>query len=508
VSSSLRTRKPASIRVAVGGIGHETNTFAPGRTGLNDFRARAFIAGDRLVRHARSSDSAIGGIIDGLESRGIEIAPLLFASAYPGPIVSRSAFTSLVSDLTGRLREIVGGGRLDGVLLSLHGAMVAETADDAEGVLLASIRQIVGANTPLVVVLDFHANISASMVQNANLLIGYDTYPHLDTRERGLEAVAHWETMHRTGITPERLVRSLPMLVPLPAQRTTPRTVWTGLLERAHELEQERGIIAITVAGGFPYSDVAFAGPSIVIACDCVDQRIERYADELALTLWNQRQTFIEPVLTIRQAIDAALGFDDSPIVIADTGDNPGAGATGRDATLLAELVDRGIERAIVAAIPDRAAVAHAWSAGEDGSFELSLPVGGWPNWHLRRFSASVIKLADGVFTNGGPMASGAVTRIGRTALLSIEGVLLVICEEPVQVTDPAIFAMVGIEPGEQRIIGIKSSVHYRAGFSSIANVMLDADCGGLSSSSLERFPYRNLRRPIFPLDPQAVMNV
>lgn len=508
MSSSLRPLRPASIRVAVGGIGHETSTFAPGRTGLNDFRARAFIAGDRLVRHARSSDSAIGGIVDGLEMRGVEIAPLLFASAYPGPIVSRSAFSSLVSDITGRLREAVAGGRLDGVILSLHGAMVAETADDAEGILLASIRQTIGENTPLVTVLDFHANISASMVQNANLLIGYDTYPHLDMRERGLEAVAHWETMHRTGNAPERIMRALPMLVPLPAQRTTPRTAWTGLLARAHELERERGIIAITVAGGFPYSDVAFAGPSIVIACDHADRRIERYADELALTLWNERQTFLEPMLSISQAVDAAVGLDASPVVIADTGDNPGAGAPGRDATLLAELIDRSIEGAIVAAIPDRAAVAHAWSAGSGGTFELSLPVGGWPNWHLRRFTASVVRLADGVFTNGGPMANGAVARIGRSALLSIDGVLALICEEPAQVIDPAIFSIVGVEPGDLRIIGIKSSVHYRAGFASIAKAMIDADCGGLSSSSLERFPYRKLRRPIFPLDPQAVMNV
>lgn len=507
MSSSLRHRPMTPIRVAVGGIGHETNTFAAGRTGLNDFRSRAFLAGERLLRHARASDSAIGGIIDGLEARRVEIVPLLFASAYPGPIVSRSAFSSLVSDLTGRLRDAVARGHLDGVILSLHGAMVAEGADDAEGALLAAIRRIIGADVPLVIVLDFHANISASMVQNANLLIGYDTYPHLDTRERGLEAVAHWETMHRTGNRPERLVRALPMLVPLPAQRTTPRTAWTNLLARAHELEQERGIIAITVAGGFPYSDVAFAGPSIVIACDHADRRIERYADELALILWNEREAFVEPMLTIPQAVDAAVGLGAGPVVIADTGDNPGAGATGRDATLLAELVDRAVERSIVAAIPDRVAIAHAYSAGIDGAFELSLPVGGWPDWRMRRFAVTVVRLADGVFTNGGPMASGAITRIGRTALVSAEGVLVMLCEEPVQVIDPAIFTMIGLDPIELRILGIKSSVHYRAGFAPIATAMIDADCGGLSSSALERFPYRKLRRPIFPLDPRTVMN-
>lgn len=507
---SLAHHPPKSppLRVAVGGIGHETNTFAPSRTGLNDFRSRAFITGDRLLRHARSSDSAIGGIVDGLESRGVEIAPLLFASAYPGPIVSRTAFVSLVSDFSGRLREAVTGGRLDGVILSLHGAMVAEGADDAEGVLLAAIRRIIGEGTPLVVVLDFHANISASMVQNANLLLGYDTYPHLDTRERGFEAVDHWVMMQRSGHRPERLLRSVPMLVPLPAQRTTPRTVWTDLLTRAHELERERGIIAITVAGGFPYSDVAFAGPAIVIACARVDPMVERYADELALSLWNARETFQEPVMTVPQAVDAAVGLGVSPVVIADTGDNPGAGATGRDATLLAELVDRSIAGAIVAAIPDRTAVAHAWSAGAGGEFELTLPVGGWPNWQLRRFPASVLKLTDGRFTNGGPMATGAVTRLGRTALLLIDGVLAIVCEEPVQVIDPAIFSVVDIDPAEMRIIGIKSSVHYRAGFASVSRMMLEADCGGLSSSSLERFSYRNIRRPIFPLDAGEVMNV
>jgi microcystin degradation protein MlrC len=313
--------------------------------------------------------------------------------------------------------------------------------------------------------------------------------------------------MHRTGERPEQMVRTLPLLAPLPAQRTEPGTVWARLLDRAHELEQERGIIAVTVAGGFPYSDVAFAGPSIVIACNRAERRLERYADELALTLWNARETFLKPMLTIPQAVDAALGFATAPVVIADSGDNPGAGATGRDATLLAELVDRSAARAIVAAIPDRVAVARAFATGIGGTFDLALPVGGWPGGRTRWFAASVARFSDGVFTNCGPMAHGAVTRLGRTALVSVDDVLVMLCEEPAQVIDPAIFGMVGIDPRTMRVLGIKSSVHYRAGFASIAAGMIDADCGGLSSSALTRFPYHNLRRPIFPLDPQATLH-
>jgi microcystin degradation protein MlrC len=297
------------------------------------------------------------------------------------------------------------------------------------------------------------------------------------------------------------------MLVPLPAQRTTPRTAWTDLLARVNELEQERGIIAITVAGGFPYSDVAFAGPSIVISCDQAGCHIERYADELALILWNARQTFLDPMLTIPRAVDAAIELKTAPVVVADTGDNPGAGAPGRDATLLAELVDRSIGQSIVAAIPDRVAVARAYSAGIGGTFELVLPVGGWPSCQLRRFPATVVRFADGVFANGGPMARGAITRIGRTALVSVNGVLAILCEEPVQVTDPAIFSMVGVDPLKLRVLGIKSSVHYRAGFASIVPAVIDADSGGLSSSDFKRFPYRKLRRPIFPLDSRATLN-
>lgn len=181
--------------------------------------------------------------------------------------------------LTSRVCDAIARVRLDGIIRSLQRALPPWT------------RQIADARTPLVIVLDFDANISASMVQNAKLPIGYATYPHRDMRERRIKAAAHWATMHRSRDHLKRLVRSLQMLA------------------RAHELEQERGIIAITIAGGFPYSDVALAGPSIVIACDRVDRHVERYADELSLILWNVRQTFAEPMLTIPHAISAAVGL-------------------------------------------------------------------------------------------------------------------------------------------------------------------------------------------------------
>ena len=206
-------RAAPGVRVALGGISHETNTFNPAPTGLDAFRRRAYLVGDAVLRAGRGAPNALGGMVDAASERGVTLVPTAFAAAMPGGIVSADAFGHLRALLLGRLREANERG-LDGVLLALHGAMVAEGADDAEGALLGDVRAVVGPDVPVVAVLDFHANVSPAMVAAADLLLDYATYPHLDTYQRGEAALRRLLDIRAGRLRPTVAFRALPLLTP------------------------------------------------------------------------------------------------------------------------------------------------------------------------------------------------------------------------------------------------------------------------------------------------------
>ena len=496
-------RIPATrARIAIGGVSHETNTFVPGRTTLDDVRRRVLLTGDAMVHAARDSQSALGGAIAQLEGAGSTLLPLLFAWAPPGPLVAFEAYRHLQRELLERLTRARDAGGVDAVILSLHGALVAEGVDDGEGTLLAAVRQVVGPETPIVAALDFHANITPAMVAAADLLVGYDTYPHIDTAERGHEAARQALAMLAGGWRPAMALRRLPLLTPLTAQRTDGDTPWRAILTEAHAREADPAVVAITLAAGFPYADVPFAGASVVVAVRDDVARAETIADDLAARLWQRRHDLRPTVLPV----DAAVRFATTapgPVAIADCGDNPGAGAPGRDATLLLALAEAGLPDVAVGALHDPAIVAAAVAAGVGVAIEIELGVGGRQR-EVRRVPATVLRLGDGVFANEGPMARGGVTRLGRTALLDIGGVRAIFCERVTQTLDPGLFRSHGIDPAACRVLGIKSSVHFRAAFAPIVATIIEADCGGWSSADLASFPYRRLTRPIVPLDPEV----
>lgn len=488
------------LRVAVGGISHETNTFAPTPTTLDAFRRRSFLLGDAVVRHARGTRNALGGIVDAADALGLTLAPTLFAAATPGGVVERVAWDQLRAILRDRIAAAhhSGGWPLDGVVLALHGAMVAEGEDDPEAALLADVRAAIGPDVPIVAVLDFHANVTPAMVAASDLLLGYDTYPHVDTHERGAEAVARLVAIRRGEIRPVTALRSLPLLVPLPGQRTSGDGPFAGIMRRARALEARTGVIAATVAGGFPYSDVPAAGVGVLVATDRDRPLAEVLADELAAAIWSRRETVQTRGLPADAAITHALVAPAGPVVLAEVSDNPGAGAAGNGTALLERLLARGVRGASLAAIADPVAVAAAGRAGVGA--ELRIPLGGADAAALA-LDWRVQALCDGCFTNRGPMGTGGLTRLGRTAVLSRDGVEVVVCERRVQALDPELFRAVGIEPAARRVLAVKSSVHFRAAFEPLAAAVIEVETQGLSSSDLAALPYRHVRRPAAPLD-------
>jgi microcystin degradation protein MlrC len=494
-------------RLAIGGLAHETNSFSPVPTTLDAFRRRSYLTGEVVVRQSRAGRGVLGGIVAAAEDAGATLLPTLFAAAPPAGPVTRDAFDHLRAALLDRLRaHRRSPWPLDGIALALHGAMIAEDEEDADGALLTAVRDLAGPDVPLVAVLDSHANVTPAMVAACDLLLTYDTYPHLDAYERGREAVARCLDIRRGHLRPVAALRALPLLAPLPTQRTDGPTPMAEVMTLAHQLESEPEVVAVAVAGGFPYGDAPRAGVSVTATTDGDWRRAGAVANRIAHAIWERRERFRPTGISPDEAIDRALAAPPGrPTVLADVADNPGAGAPGDGTRILARLLERGVRDAAVGALPDPRAVAAAVAAGPGARIRLSLGGGvdsrGGPPLDV---TATVRTVGDGVFANAGPMAHGGTTRLGRTALLAVDGVEVVVCERPVQAADPALFRAVGIEPGARRIVVLKSSVHFRAAFATLAGQIVEVEAGGLSSSDLASFPYRRVRRPIAPLDPMV----
>lgn len=488
--------------VVLGGVSHETNTFSPISTDLPLFERRAFLRGQDVIDQSRGVSSSIGGMVDAAEKRGWTITPTIFASATPSGIVTSEAYEAIAGEIVEGIRQALP---VDGVLLPLHGAMVTENYDDGEGELLRRVRQVVGPDVPVITVLDFHGTLTEAIAQYADIVIGYEAYPHVDPYDRGLESVELMEKMIAGEIKPVRALRQIPMLTPLPPQFTWGDTPMNDLMSLSLEIEKEPGILCIMLAAGFTYSDIYDSGMAVIVNADGDQALADDAADRLARACWNERDRFLVGVTPVEEAIERVRNATEGPIVLADVADNPGAGASCDGTVILDALLKSGLDNVAVGIIADPESVERAAEigVGNTGTFNLGGKVDDLHGPTLE-IEAKVRSVEDVTFTNTGPMGRGGRSRLGRTAVLEAGPngeVEIVVTTNRFQVLDAELFRAVGIPPEQRRALVVKSSVHFRASFEQIATEIIEVDAPGLSSPNIFRFDFKNVRRPIWPLD-------
>jgi microcystin degradation protein MlrC len=491
----------ASTRVTVGGIWHETNTFAPGITSLEDFRAYQFAEGPSIVSTYRGTRNEMGGFIDAAGRLGLELVPSLFAAAVPSGVVGRDAYGAMRR----KILDALEAQRPDGVLLALHGAMVAEGEEEIEADLLSAVRRKVGPDRPVVATLDFHANISSAMVEAADALVGYDTYPHVDVYERALEAAELLARLLDGAARPVKAFRKLPLLT-APQAQSTETPPMRDLLDRMHEIERRPGILSVTVAGGFPYADVARVGLSVLVHATTDARPADACARELAQMAWERRRQFQVHAVPVEEAVRQAIESAEGPVILVDAADNIGGGAPGDGTAILAELLRRGARRAVVT-ITDPEAVGEAIGAGVGGTVRLS--VGGKRDrlhGEPVEVRGRVRLISEGTYVHRGSYMTGQQTRMGRTVVLDCDGVGLVLMERKAMPFDAEQLRSLGIEPADLKILAVKSAVAWKAAYGAIARRVIEVDTPGIGSANLGRFAYRRIPRPIFPLDPIEVL--
>ncbi|MGH2403336.1 MAG: M81 family metallopeptidase [bacterium] len=484
------------MRIAVGGLWHETNTFAAGRTEAADFDV---VEGPTLLSTVRGTRTPLGGYLDAAQQSGVEVIPTLFAFALPSALVSRDALDLIV----GRLVALVSEPRPDAVLLDLHGAMAAEGSDDVEGALLGDLRARLG-RVPIGVVFDFHANTTAAFVERVDAFAGYDTYPHMDPYDRGLEVFGLLRRQMAGEIRPARAYAQPPLLL-APQVQATERPPMRDLMARAHAAEREPGVLSVTVAAGFPYADIPTAGVSVVVTTDGDPALARTRADELARAAWTARDAFRIDAVPADEAVAQALRLRDGPVILVDSADNVGGGSPG-DGTVLLDALLRARARGAVIAMADPEVVALAKQAGVGGL--ITADVGGkTDSMHGEPVSlrARVEGLAPMEFTYKGSYMTGRRVSAGWAAVLDADGVRVIVRERKVMPFDAEELRVLGIEPRDCRIIVVKSAIAWRAAYEEMARAVIEVDTPGVCTANLRSLPYARVRRPVVPLDEGVV---
>ncbi|WP_439548594.1 M81 family metallopeptidase [Falsiroseomonas sp.] len=485
-------------RIAIGGFLHESHSFAPVPTTWADFLSPggwpAVQRPATLLDTLRPSAVPAAGAIKAAEAAGVTLAPLSWGFANPAGPVTAEAFERLAALIFHDLQAALDEGPLDGLYLDLHGAMVAEHFPDAEGELLRRARAILGPDVPITASLDPHCNLTAAMVQHADALAPFRTYPHVDMKEAGARAMALLLDRIKLGRPFAKAFRQLDYLIPITGQCTLVPPMADAMAARA-ALASRMGVAELGLCFGFPYADFPDCG--VGIAAFAVDQaRADAAADGLLADLKAREPAFAPDIHAAKEGVARAIRLSDKarrPVVLADTQDNPGGGGHGDTTGLLAELIAQRAEGAVLALINDAESAAACHAAGEGASLPLSL--GGKSDGAPLAVQARVLRLTDGGFMCTGPMAGGNWADLGPTALISpAPGIRVIVTSRKMQAYDQALFRHVGIEPSAQRILALKSSVHFRADFQPIAEAVLVVAAPGPVVADPATLPFTNLR--------------
>lgn len=481
-------------RAFIAGLFHETNVFSPIPTSLDSFDI--WRPAGSTVPPADRDTLGYGAFWQRALQAGVEVAPSLFALCQPSAPLSSADWDRLSGEVLEDLRH---AGAVDRVFLFVHGAQCVQDRDDPEGELIAAIRAQVGPRVPIAALMDLHGNVSERMLGSADFVLACLEYPHTDFGERADWAFDLLEQSVRGGLRPVTAAARLPIVGAYPT--TVPPM--SEFVAAARAAQQRPGVLAVSAFHGFWLADQPHACACLVVTADGDTTAAIALADTLARH-FASAAVAPPPGLSAAAAVDAALRLLPTltrPVVIADRADNAGGGAGGDSTFVLRALLDRGARDAALALLWDPMAVDFAHRAGVGARLALRLggkvgPLSGEPLDVQAEVVALRADARQALFARGEPRAA-----LGRTALLRIDGVDVVVNTERQQVFDPRVFTEHGIDPATRRLLVVKSTTHFRHGFAPLAGSILDCDTPGSVTTDPALLPYRRLQRPIAPLD-------
>ena len=481
--------------IAIGGIMHESNTFSDTRT---DYGAFSQTFARYLMNAWGETHHEMAGFIQGATQYDYTAYPTLMASATPAGPVTDDAFDRFTEML---IQHLKAAPKHEGLLLALHGAMVVESYPDGDGEVLRRLREAFGRDLPIVVTLDQHANVSEQMVAESTALVIYKTTPHIDQRQRGLQAAELMTRILRDEVTPTQALAKPPMLLNILYHNTNVPPM-EPILTAAKQLETRPDVLVANVAAGYPYADVYEVGPSVVVVTDDNPQLAQTEAERLSDMLWNVHGQLTLDLPDAAQAVAQAIASEKHPVILVEMGDNIGGGSPGDSTFVLAELQRQGASGFVVI-LCEPEGVQTCVQAGIGA--EVALDVGGKAdNLHGDPVSiqGKVRLIHDGRYEETEPRHGGQRHHNqGLTAVIAVGDSLVVLTSRRQTPFSLQQLLSLGIEPTEMRMIVVKAAVAFRAAYEPIAGRIIEVDTPGLTAVNPLHFEYHNVRRPLFPLD-------
>ena len=488
------------MHIVIAQMKHETNPFSPVPTPIQRFAVGTPLPheGAAGVQALRGTGSGIGAFIELAEKAGATITLPVAGGAWPSGPVEDKAFEYMA----GRICDAVAKG-CDAILLDLHGAMVTESYEDGEGELLARVRKL-APNTPIAVALDMHTNLYPAIVENSDVIAGYQTYPHVDVYETGMRAGKALFAMLEGKAKPAMAWGQRAML-PHVMRQSSLDSPNREIQARCRQMEKE-GALCASLFVGFPHADILNAGLSAVVVTDNDPALARRWCDELLDMAWDARAQWVYEVEPLSKSFARAKAMDARPVVLLDHYDNAASGGTMDTMAVLAGILEAGLEDVAAFAVYDPAAVVEMQKAGLGA--RVTLQLGGrldMPSLGLKgqplTVTGTVKNLTNGQFRNRGPMSKGVLMDMGATAVLDTGKVEIVVISRQQEPNDLECFASQGIDPTKKRYLMLKSRVHWRAGFGDLAKATVECAGVGVCTSDYGVLDFRKVRRPIYPLD-------
>jgi microcystin degradation protein MlrC len=493
------------FKVFSASIMHESHSFCILPASLARFHeAGGYKRDDEIPKAFRGTRTEWGAVFDLADEFGWQVVHPLYANTMPTGPVTREAYEHFSDVILSGLRRAMP---VDGLLLPLHGAMLTEHVDDAEGEFLRRIRDIVGPAIPIAVTLDLHANVGPALARHANIVSTYRTTPHVDLYETAQRAGRLLQRAMNGEIRPTVAYAQGRMFNSLDQGRTiSGKGPMVDILAKAKAiLAREPNILDIGINAGFDWSDKANVGSSVLVTGEGRNPRYQRVADELIEFAWQTRKDKTIELLPLDQAMRIAKEPSNGkgPLLIGDYTDCPAGGGMGDGTNLLKAMIDAGIEDAVLGAISDPAAAEMACKAGIGATVTLKLGGKYDPSFGGKPIEVTgrVLAVSDGNAVRKGPFATGTIAAFGRSCLVQVGTVKVIIASVRNQIDDREQFRIFGIDPERVNVLACKAMNHFRADFEKMGRRLIYADSGGITSFDWKRYPYKRVRRPVWPLD-------
>ncbi len=491
------------MKLVIASVSHETNSFSPIPTPLEAFGGgNGPLFGAAALAAFRNTGTPAGAFIQHGERLSASIDVPIVARCSPSAPVDDHAF-NVISDA---IAEAVDKG-CDAVLLDLHGAMITESHDDGEGVLLERLRRV-APHTPIAVALDLHANVSSRIVENSTLCVGYKTYPHIDMFETGVQVFRLLMQAMRGEVAPVMAWGNAPML-PHTLCMDTNEEPMRSLIATVKAIEGRRDVLAASLFGGFPLADTPEAGLSCIVVGDRNRRAAEEARDEILSAAWQARSAFVYKPEALAVSVARARGIKEGPVLLIDHGDNCNSGGTLDSMSVVEEAMRQGISDIAIAPIcdPTIAQMLHQAGVGAEVSVELGgripVPLVRQENKALL-LNGRITALSDGRLTVTGPVYTGTSLDMGPSGVLDTGTMQIIVTSRRIEPYDLGIFRSLGIEPTKKRYLLLKSRIQYKPTFIPIAKAVIECNGTGACSSDYSDFAFKRVRRPIYPLDADA----